>query len=98
MKVKLLVILALTLCTPLFMASFMAPMANAKKSVPQTTFLGIVRCASQFGLQPGQSGYNATIVAKYDVDYYNVTGKTGPDGPINMIDLVTLLLNYTGGK
>ena len=85
MKAKLLVIVALTLCSAVFMMQFMAPMANARKAA---TLSDIVLAASQYGLKPSDHGYNATIVAKYDVCHYGV---------INMIDLVTLIGNYTGG-
>ena len=85
MKAKLLVILALTLCSAVFMTQFMAPMANAAKGY---TLSDIVLAASQYGLKPSDSGYNATIVAKYDVCHYGV---------ICMMDLVTLIGNYTGG-
>jgi hypothetical protein len=60
-------------------------MANARKAA---TLSDIVLAASQYGLKPSDPGYNATIVAKYDVCHYGV---------INMIDLVTLIGNYTGG-
>jgi hypothetical protein len=96
MKVKLLsilmVIVALVLCTSLFLA----PMANAKKGA---TILDVTAAASQYGLKPGDSKYDATSVAKYDIDYdHTGAGKLGPDGPINMLDLVTLIYNYTGGR
>jgi hypothetical protein len=69
----------------MFMAPLIAPIANAK---PGITILDITVAASQYELKPGDHGYNATIVAKYDI--------SDPGGPINMIDLVTLAGNYTG--
>jgi hypothetical protein len=94
-KVKLLsllmVIVALVLCTPLLMT----PMANAKRGA---TILDVTAAASQYHLNPGDPGYNATIVAKYDFDYDTGADKLGPDGPINILDLVTLIYNYTGGR
>jgi hypothetical protein len=78
--------LALTLCSAVFMSQFMAPMANATKGA---TLSDIVLAASQYGLKAGDPNYNATIVAKYDVCHYGI---------INMIDLTTLIGNYTGGR
>jgi hypothetical protein len=82
-KAKLLVILALTLCSAVFTTQFMAPMANAKKGA---SLEDVVLAASQYGL-PLNVG-NSSIILKYDV--------CNPGGPINMLDLVSLLSNYTG--
>jgi hypothetical protein len=80
-KAKLLVILALTLCSAVFMTQFMAPMAHA------WTLTDIAAAASKYDIKSGTSGFNATIVAKYDIGHY---------GYINMLDLVSMLTNYTG--
>jgi hypothetical protein len=81
-KAKLLVILALTLCSAVFITQFMAPMANAWNS------LDVVAAASHYMIMPGEQGYNATIVAKYDITH---------SGTINLLDLVSMMTNYTGG-
>ena len=81
MKAKLLVIVALTLCSALFMMQFMAPMANAWK------LADIVAVSSHYMIMSGQHGYSAAIVAKFDVTH---------SGTINMLDLVSMLTNFTG--
>jgi hypothetical protein len=95
LKAKLLGILALTLCTALFMAPFMAPMANAKKRV---TILDLVTCIYQYGRKPGGPHYNATIVEMYDTDWNTTGNKPGPDnnGAIGITDLIALSRNFTG--
>ena len=82
MKTKLLMVLALILCSAVLMMQFMAPAVNAEKF----SYLDIVAAAAHYMIKPGQPGYNATIVAEYDF---------AKVGYINLMDLVTMLVNYS---
>lgn len=89
MKVKLLLIFALTLTMPLLMA----PKTRAN-GVPgdidgdgKVTVLDVAMAGSQYLLTPDDPEYNASIVEK--ADFVN-------DDIINILDLTTLIYYYTG--
>ena len=90
MKVKVLLILIST------MLLLMAPAVRAPNGIPgdinedgKVDISDVVLAASQYGLKPGDAGYNSTIVEKADL--------APPfNGVINMLDMVTITYHYTG--
>lgn len=92
MEAKLILILALTLSLPLVMM----PQIRASNGITgdingdgKVDILDVTLAAGQYSKEPGDSGYNATIVSKADL--------ASPfNGVINMLDLVTLISHYTG--
>lgn len=91
MKVKLLLILALTLSVPML---FMVPKARA--AIPgdidgdgDVGITDVTMAAGQYMLMPGDPGYDPAIVAMADI--------AEPfDGVINLMDMVTIVSHYTG--